>query len=198
MTIIEQGTPSSDLQSVGAREFLIKAFEPPWTAILEEPPNIALLMHLPRVENEVGLVYKDGIWTIVKGFVGAFILAKHMPKDSAILLHSHPIRSKGKSMPSSTDIYNCSPTARNFIASEEGLTNYFFSMSQDKRDAIFIDPLESAKQGVKMMRKSVQNLERDRVLYESFLSANGADVQIYPWSEVADNKLKELFYGTTV
>lgn len=207
----EQDHSRHDLHVVNLREFLSKPFDPPWAGITEQPPDLELLKYLLNLNNEIGLVYKDQQWTIAKGFLGMGVLAKHMPRDANILIHSHYIipieRFKrygiqkspngiGSEIPASGDLYNCSSTGKNFIVSEKGITQYFFSMPQEQRDLLFIDPVESTViRGVKMLRKELRELERDSTEYLFFLRKIGARLKFNNWEEMTNEKLNVLFYS---
>lgn len=164
---------------VNPREFLEKPFERLRVGRLETPPDLELLRWLPSLKDETGLVLQEPTWYIIKASrigVPSWI----MPKDSDVLMHSHPIvevEELSGPIPSTGDFLNCSPIARQLIVSSKGITQYWPVEEEYKRilEANFF----SFGPGT---------LDK----YLMFLESINARFEVFPWEEIKENKLTEL------
>ncbi len=136
MAIKQERRPDDPPIIVDPKEFLAKPFTGLQVSELENPPGINLLRWLPTLKEETGLVYRMSRWFVIKASSEGVPIWL-MPSDSNILLHSHPILENEEendgSIPSLGDYLNCSPSAKNFIVSLKGLTQYWPVGPEEKR-----------------------------------------------------------------
>jgi len=199
----EQKREATDPLIVEPQEFLSRPFEKLEVGELAQPPDVELLKYLPTLPDETGLVYQKPRWFVIKASslgVPSWI----MPGKSDILLHSHPmsepqwakdktiefldrlaIKDFGEwdnSLPSEFDFGNCSETAKNFLVSIKGITQYWPIFSDNQR--LDVGNIQR-RFGGKILRVKE---------YLSFLTEIGARYVVYPWKELDDKKLETLFY----
>src|SRR3989338_4294809 len=113
---------------VKPREFLVR---PRGVEIgrLPAAPDIELLRWLPTLDNEVGLVFQDSNWYIIKS-IGLAVPTWSMSEESGIRIHSHPAQfspgqdNKHNFIPSHPDLLHCSVLGKEFIVSGQGITQY--------------------------------------------------------------------------
>lgn len=187
-----------DSHVIDPSEFLLR---PAWHPGLGEleigrlsvQPNIRLLKLLPGLKSdgntvEVGIVRRQGLWFMFQ--VEDFYLRREFtPDDADIWLHSHPAWENApsdaldRSLPSTADFAYCLETAKNFIVSEKGIAQYWPVVREGKRlERVDLNTI------IRSMNTGDTNGE-----YLRFLREAGARFILYPWQELTDDKLTELF-----
>lgn len=176
---VEQKIKSSDL----AKEFLSAPFEQLKTRELAGQPDMELLQWLPTREEEVGLFLRHGRWFLIKASKLG-IPSWLIPLNADVFLHSHTIGDDEEDdgpIPSLRDFLNCSPTTKNFIASQKGITQYWPVLTKD---------------GQRQLERTVEERggfekgQRQECL--QFLEAIGAKFVVDPWEELDKEKLARL------
>ena len=188
MTEVERPDPEHPL-ILNPKDFLVKPFERIEIGILAALPNIDFLRWLPTIKRETGLVLQHPKWYVIKASeigIPRFLL----PHSSDTLLHSHPFHEEDKlsqgALPSIGDFVNCSPTAKNLIASSLGITQYWYIKDEAKRKN-----MEAELLGFFPRFSDGKNL----FAYLKFLETSDARYEIYPWSSINEQGLKELLYS---
>ena len=194
---IEQRFESFNSQIVDSDEFLSK---PGWYGVgeldigrLATLPSRELLRKLPWLLNEfddpceVGIVRRKGIWFIFKT-AEFYNRVEFTPRDSEVWIHSHPAWENAPldginfSLPSTSDFVYCLDDARNFVASQEGLTEYWPIMMDGER-------MERARLSKIITDMGIGDTHSE---YLRLLNGVGARLQLYKWEELTPEKLTEL------
>lgn len=152
---------------------------------LIQAPSKQLLMQLPDQDFSVGMAYSGGIWAMVKVGDDRGIPSYLMPNRANVLIHSHPKHDdeeeKPSQLPSAGAFLNSSETAVNLVVSPKGITRFW------KTEGI---------QAQIQMNNAVWSKElHKRDAYIEFLKEVGARYEVYPWEEIDDARLSEIFSG---
>lgn len=165
-------------------QFLDRPFERLEVGRLSSAPTKTLLRYLPTLPNETGLVLQDNTWYVIKASnIG--VPSWLMPSASDVLLHSHPVDENEEenpgSIPSIGDYLNCSATARSFISSHQGLTQYWAVAKEAKR------VLQT-----EMFRRTERFGRGTKLEYLKFLEEIGVRFTVYHWNVIDDQRLLQL------
>ncbi len=130
------------IQIVDPEEFLGRISRDFEVGRLANAPCMKLLRTLSSLEFETGWILQNSNWYVVRGIrypIG--IPVWYMPKNSDVLVHSHPFNTKDEgndgAMPSLGDFFNGSSIAKNYIVSHVGITQ-FWSV-EDRRGKMEIE-----------------------------------------------------------
>ena len=169
---------------VDPREFLARPFQNIQLGDIVVPPDRELLQYLPNLRDESGVVYINGRWYVIKASeIG--IPAWAMPQGADILMHSHtalPDDPDG-TLPSPQDFWNCSPTARNFVIGQGGLTRYYRPEDGGVRRRLEIAGMYGwFRPG--MIGEYMQFLQQLNLKYVT-----------YSWKSLTERGLQDLFYS---
>ncbi|OGD89752.1 hypothetical protein A2Z54_02070 [Candidatus Curtissbacteria bacterium RIFCSPHIGHO2_02_39_8] len=165
---------------VDPKELLVKNFERIQVGLLAEEPSPELLRWTTTLQDESGFVYQKPNWFVIKASelgVPAYV----MPRDSDILMHTHPEGRchRDHTLPSTNDFLNASDMAINLIASAIRITRFW--------------PVDGE------LRKLLEFITHRGMLtisteaYIELLRENGAKYEVHPWGELGQNKLSEYF-----
>jgi len=193
---IEQLFETVSCQLTDPHEFLSR---PAWYGLgeldigrLAEQPSMELLRKVPWVRDdselcEVGILRRKGIWFIFK--TGEFYNKREFaPVDAQVWIHSHPVWEGHPPdaisffLPSINDFDYCLGNARNFVISQDGLTEYW---------PILIN-------GERIRRSRINEVIREMEIgdtndeYMRFLNSVKAKFQLYTWEELTSERLAEL------
>lgn len=180
----EQERHPTDPPLVDPREFLAKPFERLEVGELPKPPDIDFLRWLTTLEEETGLVCRGSSWFVIKcSKLG--VPSWLMPKDSEILLHSHPsgetMGESDDSIPSVKDYFNCSSTAKNLVISHKGITQYWPVPPENQ---IFLQLWIERNEDSRKVPTQEEHL--------AFLERRGAKFTVHAWKELDQEKLAKL------
>lgn len=152
---------------------------------LPQAPGKDFLMQLPDQDYSTGIVHSGGIWAMVKVGDERGVPSYLMPNRADVLIHAHPKHNdeeeKPSQYPSAGAFNNCSETAINLVVSSKGITRFW------KTEGI---------QAQIQMNNAVWSKElHKRDAYIEFLKEVGARYEVYPWEEIDDARLSEIFSG---
>jgi hypothetical protein len=161
----------------GKRELEVRQLTPSY-------PNLMFLKWLPSLDTETGLVFQDPNWYVIKGSKRG-IPSHMMPEGSDALVHVHVVdksdREKDVHFPSLRDFRNCSATARNFIVSPQGITQYW----------PIDDPYD--KETVEIAIEKNKDGDMSGEEYADFLQSVHAKYKLYKWENLTGSRIKALF-----
>lgn len=154
-------------------------------------PDLKLLRWLPTLDDETGLVFQRSIWYIIKS-VGSKVPLSPSSEESDICIHSHQndkldnFMNEGNFLPSYPDFLTCSNIGRAFIISNRGITRYFPVQDLEARGEL---------------EKAVEQIKPGSLLptlgdYQRLIRRINAKYTLYPWENLSDKTLQELYTGT--
>ncbi len=171
---------------VEPRSFLERPYEKIEIGRMPIPPEIGFLRWLTTRVDETGLVLIKPAWYIIKASDRG-VPTWTMPHYADVLVHSHPQEEDEKqndsSVPSLRDFINSSPTAKNFIVSYRGITQYGpieEEVARYVRDVVIFQ--EHYRFG--------RGKERE---YLKYLDEINAEFIVHRWEDINETKLNKLF-----
>lgn len=147
---------------------------------LSEKPTVSFLHRLIEFSHEAVLFRVDTIWYGFPGMKDGFS-SVWIPKKANVIVHSHG-QEEEDFLPSCLDLVNCSEKAVNCIVSVKGLTIF--------------EPPKTGKPGSRVYRIKtvfIAAMKGTEDPYIEFLKRARVEWQVYPWDELTDEKLEEIF-----
>lgn len=179
----ERRAPTGHVIVDRPRDFLQRELhDGPGLGVLESPPDLDFLKWLPTLPNSTGLVLEDSVWYIIQGNITGIFLGDTRNSKVIVTVHQGVGLTPDESLPSVNDFNNCSPTARNYVVSEIGITEYWRPETYEGRREV--------------EREVFHRMESGRVLtpdeHAELLERVEAEYQTYRWEDLTEEKITEL------